>query len=92
VSNPAVEAARSILAEELDELRDATTGLSPEGLNSIRQGRGRTPRGDRGDCACEHSVSRFLQATSLGAIDVDAPRGPVPPATDVSVWIGGSST
>jgi hypothetical protein len=40
VSDPVVEAARSILAEELDELRDATAGLSPEGLNQRPAGEG----------------------------------------------------
>ena len=40
VSDPIVEASRSILAEELDELRDAIASLSPEDLNQRPAGEG----------------------------------------------------
>jgi hypothetical protein len=40
VSDPVVNASRSILSEELNELRDAIAGLSPEGLNRRPAGEG----------------------------------------------------
>jgi uncharacterized damage-inducible protein DinB len=40
VSDAVVDASRSILADELDELRDAIAGLSPEDLNRRPAGEG----------------------------------------------------
>ena len=69
MSDPVVEASRSLLSEELGELRDAIAGLSSEGLNQRPAGEGTNSLA----VIAEHALASTRSWLSL------ATGGPLPP-------------